>query len=119
MFFTFYLIDARLHTISWADLSAPLSTQIDTEKHFLTVNLFKKEVCTLHVQYFSPDGVDTLLGFFTAFHGMGLTAWYLSTGVKLPIHIRLRDIGQTQAQHGTTRGDTDDFGNRYNRDLID
>ena len=77
-----------------------------------TISL-EKEVCAVHVQYFSRDGVETLLGFFTAFHGIGLPAWYLSTWVKLLILIRLRGNGQTQAQHEMIQNDTDDFWNRY------
>jgi hypothetical protein len=66
-------------------------------------------VCAVHVQYFARDGVDTLLGFFAAFHGIEWTAWYLSTRVKIPILIRLRAIRHAQAQHETIRYRTNAF----------
>jgi len=78
------------------------------QTHVLTVLPVDEKVSAFDAHHFA---LELLAGFKAVFirHGKHL----LIRLASVELVCRRRDILQTQAQHETTRQDTDDFGNSY------
>jgi hypothetical protein len=94
------------------------SVLVDIQSDFLPIKPLDQKVIAVKAQHFALDGLDAVPGFFLALHDIRLATFPISAGVGFHTLCRLRGIGQTQAQHDTTRDDTDDFGNRNHGDLL-